>query len=327
MLQMLVKNYGLYSQTQQEVAHRVYDSVLRVFRLRKNGVKCGFPRFKSFERMKSLYYPQFGFSLKDKLDVTPFGKIAVRKHREIKGRVKTLVLKREPTGKWFAIFTAEEERVESKKNHGEIVGVDLGLKMFAVLSNGMAFSNPRHLSKYEQRLALVQHKLSKKNKRGRNKLKARLSVARVHEKVKNSRLDFLHKLSTHLVSTYSIISLEKLPVKEMAEQAFGKQIHDASWGKFADMICYKAEEAGSKVVFVNPKNTSKTCSNCGSLQDLLLQARTFECHSCGMIKDRDLNAAQNILNRATVGTTGRNASEDETAVSSMKEETHAFKRE
>ncbi|MBI5159307.1 transposase, partial [Candidatus Micrarchaeota archaeon] len=119
----MVKDYRLYSQVQQEVAHRVYYSVIRIFRLRKKGLKCGFPRFKSLGRMKSLYYPQFGFRLESKLEVTPFGRISIRKHREIEGKIKTLVLKRESSGKWFAVFTVEENSRNSKNNFGGTVGV------------------------------------------------------------------------------------------------------------------------------------------------------------------------------------------------------------
>src|SRR5271157_3785836 len=143
-LQLMAKDYGMYSQTQQEIAHRTYNSVMRVFKLKKKGVKCGFPRFKSIERMKSLHYPQYktGFSLDDKLRVTPFGEIAIKKHREIKGRIKTLTLKREASGKWFAFFTSVEEKSIPKQNKGGAVGIDLGLITFATLSNGIRINNP-----------------------------------------------------------------------------------------------------------------------------------------------------------------------------------------
>ncbi len=297
-LQLMVKDRGLYSQVQQEVAHRVHNSVMRVFRLKKKGVKCGFPRFKSLDRMKSLYYPQFGFFLESKLEVTPFGKISIRKHREVNGRIKTLVLKRESSGKWFAIFTVEEDSKKCVENNGEAVGVDLGLKTFAALSNGVEVGNPRHLKKHEEKLARVQRGLSKKKKGSGNRCKAKLRVARLHEKTGNARRDFLHKLSKQLVDSYSVIALEKLASQKMAGQKFGKQINDAGWNMFANMLCYKAEGAGCRVVFVNPENTTKTCSNCKSIQDMPLQERTYECPACGLAIDRDLNAARNILAKA-----------------------------
>jgi len=325
-LQLMVKNYGLYSQTQQEIAHRVYNSVIRVFKLRKKGIKCGFPRFKSIDRMKSLHYPQyeFGFSLDKKLKVTPFGEIAIKKHRAINGRIKTLTLKRESSGRWFAVFTAEEERLPPKENKGDAVGIDLGLKTFATLSNGMKIENPRHSKKHEERLAFIQRKFSKKKKGGNNRKRAKVKVAKLYEKISDCRRDFLHKISTELVNDYSIVALEKLASQEMAEENYGKQINDAGWNMFANMLAYKAESAGCRVVFVDPKDTSKMCSRCGNIRrDLSLWDRVYTCPNCGLSTDRDLNSAVNILIKATEGHSGSNASGNAAKAASMKEEAHA----
>ena len=326
-LQLVVKSYGLYSQTQREIANRVHNAVLRVFKLRKRGIKCGFPRFKSIDRMKSLHYPQYGFDfpLDKKLKVTPFGEIAIKKHREIRGRIKTLTLKRESSGKWFAIFCVEEEKQLPKENKGEAVGIDLGLKNFATLSNGMTINNPRHLKKYEERLALIRRELSKKKKGGSNRKRAKIRVAKLYEKISDCRRDFLHKISTEFVNDYSFIAVEKLASQEMAEQDYGKQIHDAGWSMFANMLAYKAEGAGCRVVFVNPEDTSKMCSRCGNIRDdLTLWDRIYTCPNCGLSTDRDINAARNILIRATPGQGGSNASGNATIVASMKEEAHTY---
>ncbi len=333
-LQLMVKDYGLYSQTQQEVAHRVYNSLMRVFKLRKKGVECGFPRFKSMERMKSIHYPEYGFdfSLNKELKVTPFGEIAIKKHREIKGKIKTLTLKRESSGKWFAIFTAEEEKSISKENKKESVGIDLGLMRFATLSNGMKIDNPRHFKRYEERLTFIQRKFSfHKKKKTKNYKKAKVRVAKLHEKISDCRKDFLHKISTELVNDYSIIALEKLNSRQMAEKRYGKQINDAGWSMFANMLAYKAEGAGCRVVFVNPEDTSKMCSNCGSIRDhLSLRDREYACPNCGLLIDRDLNAARNILIRATPGQGGSNAcnsvkERDVALATSMKQEAKPLK--
>jgi putative transposase len=278
-------------------------------RLKKQGEKGGFPRFKTFSRMKSLQYPQSGFTLGKKLEVTPFGEISIKQHREIKGEVKTLSLKRESSGKWYAIFTAEEEAPLPKKNGGGEIGLDLGLKSLAVLSDGTVIENPRHLRKHEDKLAFLQRNLSRCEKRSRGWYKAKHRVALLHEKVKNARRDFLHKLSTSRFSKYSLVSLEGLVSKEMAEKDFGKSIHDAGWGMFANMIRYKAESAGCVAVFVDPKDTTKECSRCGILSKKELWERTHTCPQCGLSMDRDLNAAQVILKRATAGLAGRNAHE------------------
>jgi putative transposase len=325
-LQLIVKDYGLYSQTQQEVAHRVYNSIIRLFKLRKQGKKAGFPRFKSFDRMKSLHYPQYGtgFWLYKELKVTPFGEIAIKKHREVKGEIKTLTLKRESSGRWFAVFTAEEERLLPKENKGGVVGIDLGLKTFATLSDGDVIKNPRHFKKYEERLVFLQREVSKKKKGSTSRKIAKVKVAKLHEKISDCRRDFLHKISTGLVNDYSIIALERLASKEMAEENYGKQINDAGWNMFANMLAYKAEGAGCRVVFVNPENTSQECSNCHQIVRKDLSNRIHECPFCGLSIDRDLNAARNILTRATPGQGGSNASGNATIVASVKEEARIY---
>jgi len=320
-LQLMVKNSGLFSQTSQEIAHRVENSIWRYVKLRKKGnVKAGFPRFKSIDRMRSLHYPQFGFSLGKKLKVTPFGEISIVQHREIKGEIKTLALKREASGKWFACFTVEETPFIKPSNGGSIIGIDLGLKTLATLSNGSKISNPRHMRKHQEKIASLQRVSDKKMKGSKNREKAKLKVAIEFEKIKNTRRDFLHRLSHNLVNSYSFIALEDLTPQELAEQNFGKQINDAGWGELAGMLRYKAESAGCEVVFVNPKDTTKTCCICGNKKDMPLSERTYLCHMCGNHMDRDLNAAYNILKRATAGTAGSNACGDVSRKTSVKQE-------
>ena len=338
--QVMVKDSGLYSQTAQGIAHRLYRAVRAKAKAKKEGKKWGFPRFKSFDRMKSLYYPQneIGFSLNKKLKVTPFGEINIKKHREIKGAIKTLTLKRESSGKWFAVFCAEQEPEQPKMNNGGRIGIDLGLMTFATLSNGEKIANPHHLKRHEERLAFFQRELSKKKKGSCHRKKAKKEVAKLHEKIANTRLDFLHKTANRLLSAYSRIAMEKLASREMIMHGHGKGINDASWGIFTNILAYKAENAGSKVVFVDPKNTSKECSGCGQLVDKTLWDRQHDCPSCGLSIDRDINAAINILTRATlrttnrsqdsreqrltttVGMTGSNACEDGAMVPSVKQE-------
>jgi putative transposase len=326
-LQLMVKNSGLYAQTAQGVAHKLDRALKAKIRMKKKGEKGGFPRFKSFDRMKSLNYPQVGrrgVRLDKKLKVTPFGEINIKQHREIEGKIKTLTIKRVPSGKWFAVFCVEQEPKQPKINNGEQVGIDLGLKTFATLSNGIKVSNPRHLKKYEDKLAFLQRRVSKKKRGSRNKRKANLRVERLHEKIANTRKDFLHKTTTSLINLYSLIALEKLTIPEMVEQQFGKQINDAGWGLFANMLRYKAESAGCEVVFVNPKNTTQECSGCHEIVKKDLTVRTHDCPNCGLVIDRDLNAAINILARATVGQTESNASGDEPIGSPLKEEAHTI---
>jgi putative transposase len=324
-LQRMVKNAGLYSQTQQEIAHRPDDAVKRSLKLRKAGKKVAFPRFKSFDRMKSIHYPQSGFSLGEQLSVTPFGDSKLVQHRAVEGQIKTLSLKRESAGKWHAVFTIQEPAKEPVVNAGSEVGVDVGLKCFARLSNGETVPNPRHPRRYEEKLARAQRRLSKKQRASLNRKKARRAVAIVHERIRNVRNDFLHKTSTMLVKRYSLIALEKLDVRDLMGHGLGKSNGDAGWATFASMLCYKAENAGSKIVFVNPAGTTRTCHRCGSVQDMPLPARTYAYPRCGLSEDRDLNASKNILIRATLGHSGSNASGDGPVAPSLSEEAPPFR--
>ena len=159
-----------------------------------------------------------------------------------------------------------------------------------------------------------------------NRSRAKKQLAIRHERLGNARRDFLHKLSYNLVNSYSFIALEDLASQELAQQNFGKQINDAGWGELAGMLCYKAGSAGCEVMLVNPEGTTKTCCVCGSMKEMPLSERTYCCNSCGNRMDRDLNAARNILKRATAGIAGSNAcGEGIKRMPPMKQETHAFK--
>lgn len=340
----LCKGSGMYAQSAQAVAHCLHRAIGAKIKAKRERRKWGFPRFKGIDRMKSLYYPQFGFSLGEhKLKVSPFGEISIVKHREIDGGIKTLTIKRMPSGKWFASLAVEREPKPLKENNVGAVGIDVGLMKFATLSDGGVIENPRHLARHEERLATLQRRLSKKAKRGKNRRRARVKVARLHKRVANTRLDFLHKAANELLSRYSLIALEGLAIQDMAEhpagceQGHGKGIHDAGWGMFANILGYKAEEAGCRVVFVNPKDTSKECNGCGQLVEKTLWDRAHDCPNCGLSIDRDLNAARNILIRAdgsprslqgvlrtTAGTAGSNACGDGIAIPSGKQEAHTL---
>ncbi len=324
-LQLMVKDSGLYAQSAQAVAHRLHRALETKIRAKKKGQKWGFPRFKPLERMKSIYYPQSGFSLGRKLKVSPFGEIPIVRHREIRGKIRTLNLKRESSGKWFAIFTAEQEPQVPKLNNGLIVGVDLGLNRLATLSDGKIIENPHHFRKFEEKLAQVQRRLSKKRKGSRNRFKAKKRVALVHEAIANVRKDYLHKKANWLISNYSKIVMEDLRINEMTEKGHGKGIHDASWGMFTNIVLYKAASAGSEIVFVDPKNTTKECSGCHFIVQKGLWERLHSCSTCGLVLDRDINAAINILARATAGMAGSNACGDGIEIPSLKQEAAPFR--
>jgi putative transposase len=324
-LNELAKTSGLYSQVAQDVFRRLNKSIFSMIAKRKKGLKAGFPRFKNTDRTKSLTYPQSGFSLREKkLKVTPFGEINIRIHREVIGNIKTFTLKKEASGKWYAVLSAEENPKTPAENNGSRVGIDLGLINIAVLSNGTVIKNPKHLRRYEALLKKKQRDLSFRKRGSRNRKKAKHRLALVHEKVRNTRKDFLHKLSRRLVNAHSFIALEDLDSAAMSELNYGKSINDAGWGEFTNMLSYKAESAGSRLVFVNPANTTKKCSGCGETVIKELWERQHDCPSCGLSIDRDLNAALNILARATGGTPGSNACGDVSVEMSVKQDATGF---
>ncbi|MFA5077303.1 MAG: transposase [Candidatus Micrarchaeia archaeon] len=326
-LYLQVKGAGIFSQVAQNVADRLAKSLGLMLSKKKAGIKTGFPRFKSMERVKSFTYAQFGFKLDEKLELSRIGAIPIKKHRSIKGRIKTLTIKKFPSRKWFAIFTSEIDEVPVPKKHGFAVGIDLGIENFAYLSDGRAIENPRHIRVSEEKLKSAQQKLSKKKKGSKNRDRMRFRVARAFEKLANKRRDFLHKTTRSLVNEYSLIAMENLNVHRMAQGFLAKSILDCGWAEFTGMIRYKAEEAGSEVVLINPANTSQTCSSCSLVQKKSLAERWHSC-ICGASMHRDLNAAINILQRATGGTPGSQACREETAtncnpngqVSSVKQE-------
>ena len=332
-LYLKAKEMPLFSQVAQNVADRLSKSLGGMLARKRAGRNAGFPRFKSIDRVKSFTYPQFGFRLSECLELSGIGSIAIKKHREMVGRIKTLTIKKTPSGKWFAVFTSEIEKTIIPKNPRPIAGVDLGIEHFAYLSDGAVIENPRHLKRAEKKLKRRQRQLSGKLKGSKNRRKARLRVAVTYEKLTNRRRDNLHKISRLLIDRYSFIAMENLNVLDMSRGFLAKSVLDCSWAEFSDMLRYKAEEAGCEVVFVDPAHTTSGCSNCGLVQKKSLAVRWHSC-PCGASMPRDLNAAINILNRATSGTEGCQACGEEASirykhngqVSSVKQEAHDFSR-
>ena len=329
-LYLKTKGDALFSQVAQNVADRLVKSLRGIVARKKAGGKVGFPRFKSIERVKSFTYPQFGFKLGEKLELSGIGNVAIKKHRELKGRIKTLTIKKMPSDKWFVIFTSEIDRPAFRKKLGPAAGVDLGIESFAYLSDGTSIENPKNLKLTEQKLKDFQREIARKKRGSKNRRKARLKAALAYERLVNKRRDFLHKTTRRLVDSYSFLALENLNVAGLARGFLAKHVLDCSWAEFARMLRYKAEEAGCEVVLVNPAHTTQMCSHCGLIQKKSLAERRHDC-PCGAAMHRDLNAAINILNKATGGTPASQACGEETAtgstnqqVSSLKQEAHTF---
>lgn len=290
-----------YSQCLQEACTRVDLAFQAFFRRCKNkGEAPGYPRFKG-EWYKSFTYPQSGFKLvSDKiLWLSKIGDVRIKLHRPLEGEVKTLSIKRDMLGKWYACFSVEVD-FDPLPATDKVVGIDLGLKSFAVYSDGQVIDNPRFFRRDEKELAKAQRKLSKCRNGSPEWHKHKLVIEHIHQRIKNRRNDFAHKISNQIIDEYQFIALEDLKITDMQDGNFrsmNKSIGDAAWRKLINCIFYKAEKAGRTCVLVDPKNTTQMCSGCGKIVKKDLSVRIHECPHCGLVLDRDHNAARNILAR------------------------------
>jgi putative transposase len=288
---------GVYSQVLQDAQVRVDLAFKAFFRRVKTGeTRVGYPRFKGYGRYDSFTYTQFGFRLNESLlTLNKVGAVRVRLHRLVKGKIRRVTVRRNSLGKWFVCFIVESPFAHVPFKSGSVVGVDVGLESFATLSNGEKIRNPRFFRIEECNLAKVQRRLSARKLGSPGWRKSLRVVGHVHERVGNRRLDFVHKESRKLVNRFGVIAFEDLNVQGMLRNhCLAKSISDAAWGMFVNATRSKAEDAGSKVVLVNPQYTSQTCSRCGLIVKKDLSERTHRCE-CGLELDRDLNAAINIL--------------------------------
>jgi len=296
-----LKIENVHSQVLQNISDRVDKAYKNFFRRIKSGEKHGFPRFKSFGRYKSFTFPQSGFKLDgNQLKISKIGHMKIKKHRELEGRIKTCTIKRNSLNQWYVNFTCEIDKEIKKSTNKKSIGIDVGCSKFAVLSTSSEIEHPKCYKKSEKKLKKVQQKYSKMKhvaKTNKKKTKTKKQLNKIHNKVANQRKDFLHKESRKLVNKFGIICVEKLNIKSMTHNNFknlNKSILDSGWDQFRQYLAYKAEEAGKLLVEVDPRNTSKICSNCGKLVDKTLADRVHKCE-CGFECDRDLNAAINIL--------------------------------
>jgi len=268
------------------------------------GRRARYPRFKSRHSRQSAHYTRSAFSLRGgelRLAKTggPLRFVWSWPDADVTGLDPAMVIvSREPDGRWYVTFTIERADPEPLPPAGHAVGVDLGVKDFAVTSDGDKIANPRHLERKARNLARYQRRLARCRKGSANRAKARAKVARAHRKVRNARADFLHRASTRLVRSADLIVIEDLNVSGLLRnRKLARAISDCGWGEFRRQLQYKAELHGRTIVAVDRwYPSSKTCSGCGHLlTGLSLSTRQWTCPSCHARHDRDINAAKNIL--------------------------------
>ncbi len=287
----------VHSQVLQNVAVRIDLAFQAFFQRLKKGDAPGFPRWKG-EGYDSFTYPQTGFSIQEgSITISKVGTIKAVVHREVTGKIKTCTIRRQGE-KWYASFSHEVEE-ELLPPTGEATGIDVGIEKFAALSDGTYIDNPRFFRKEEKALAKAQRKLARQKKGSKARRKAKKIVRCVHERIANRRHNFVHQATRKLVTTFDFIAVEKLKVQNMqGNHCLAKSIADASWSMFRQVLTYKAENAGRKIVEVNPAYTSQDCSGCGHRAKKTLKERWHFCPICGLSLDRDVNAAVNILQTA-----------------------------
>jgi len=308
---------------QKEVHSQVLQNALkRLDRSFKNFFGgFGYPRFKGRNRYDSFTFPQSGFELKDgKLSLSKIGNLKIILHREVEGRIKTCTIKRD-VDQWYAIFTVDIEKVIEPVQVRTAIGIDVGLIDLLALDNGEMVKPPKFLRASENKLAKEQRRLAKKKLRSNNRKDQKHIVARVHRKIRNQRKDFAHKTARNLVNRFDLIGFESLHIRNMVQNHhLAKSIMDAGWYQLQMLTASKAEEAGKQVKLCIANGTSQTCHICGNKQKLALRDRVFRCTQCGNVENRDTNAANEVLNRCTVGMTGIEACQSGLRIDMMKQE-------
>jgi putative transposase len=282
--------------------------------LRKKGKKIGFPKFKK-KGVKDRFRLTGSIKVNTKTIQLPrIGLIRLKEHTgKFSGRILSATVSRE-VDRWFVSLTVETEKFKPDLSHQrEAVGIDVGLTTFAALSDGTKIDAPKPLNRSLKRLKRLSKKHSRKVKCSQNRKKSAFQLARLHRRIKNQRRDFLHKTSTQLAKTKSVIVIENLNIKGMLKNhSLARHIIDAGWGEFRRMLEYKGAWYGS-LVELAPRffASSKTCSCCGYVMaEMPLNIRSWTCPNCHTTHERDVNAAKNLLNLSTASSAGINACED-----------------
>jgi len=295
---------GVHAHIVQTTAKRLSLAFSKFFDRKRSKKRGGFPRFKGKDRFKSFSFKQYGNGFKirgRRLYISGVGNVHVRWHRELPTQPKTLTVKKYPDG-WYVSFAVEiaaSKTLASDEPKPEI-GADFGTKSYLTLSTGESIQNPKHYEKELDSIRRLQQQLSKKKKGSNRYKRGKKALRKKYQKLHNQVNDWLHKLSRELVDKYSAVVLEDLSVPSLAKVAPNKTLRRAiifsNFYNFVEKLKYKAEEAGTEVILVDPAYTSKTCSHCGHInRSLQLSDSVLVCEVCGTKMNRDHNAALNIL--------------------------------
>jgi putative transposase len=308
----------VHSKVLQKVVQRLYDNLSTLRGRKDNGYHVGTLKWKTPDEYRSFTYSQSGFKLKNtsgqtRLWLSKLGDIPITFHRDLPddADIKTVSIKQEPTGKWYAILGVEtpDNAPEKPENPEKCVGIDVGILKYAHDTDGTVVES-LDLSEERERLERAQRTLSRKQHGSANWEKQRTVVARRHADLKQKRRDFLHKLSNYYAKEYDLVAVEDLDAKGLVElPGNSRNRAGAAWGTFLRMLEYKCERGGTHFVAVNPRGTTKECASCGVSTEKSLWVREHSCPACGFEADRDANAAWNILSRGITKRVGAGRSE------------------
>jgi putative transposase len=308
----------IHAQVLQDVLHRLDKTYQAFFRRVKAGEAPGYPRFRGKDRYHSFTYPQVGEHMGAVLDggvlgLSKIGRVPIQIPRPLEGTIKTVTVSKEADG-WYVSFSCAEVPAQPLPLTGKDTGIDVGLKVFLVMADGEQVANPRHYRKAKKQLAKAQKRVSRRKKGSKRRKKAVRLCAKIHQHVRRQRDDFHHKTALALVRVYDTIYVEAIQPANLSRRpapipdgngghlhngaarkaGLNTSIQDAGWGHFLSILAFKAACAGKRVEAVNPAYSSQDCSGCGERVPKSLSVRTHVCHSCGLVLDRDENAARNI---------------------------------
>ncbi|MCK4260263.1 MAG: transposase [Halanaerobiales bacterium] len=285
------------SQVLQNALRRLDDAYENFFEKR-----AGYPRFKDKYHYTSFTYPQAeakrNFGKEGYIYLSKIGHVKLNNHRDFEPSKVKIINVKFHNNKWYVNLTMEVEEEKLTSDLERCIGIDMGIKYIVITSDGQTYDNPKWLNKSENKFKKLQRQLSRKIKGSNNREKAKKHLQKLHAKITDQRRDYLHKVSINLVKENDLICIEDLQtINMMKNHKLAKSIANVSWNKLALYLEYKSKLYGKNFVKINPKNTSQLCSSCGKPVEKGLSDRVHDCPFCGLVLDRDHNAAINILHK------------------------------